>query len=259
MSRVPLLVAAGLLAVLAASSWLSLGGIFLGPGSCTDEEREAYAGFPQYGGIKKEPEPSTESGGCAVFYDTRSSQERVAGYYSEQLRANGWEVERTEHETTVLEGKKRTFEEVELTARRGDFFYSVLFESHAYYDPPRPGVHVAVHVFESSKRALAPCGSEEKTELMEFAHYGGAEVGKELEAFPLPGKSKGACVTGYPAKGASQEQVAAYYGEKLSEHGWEVKQRSSSTEASREGLRYVARYWPNPGSTEVEVQVFKVE
>jgi hypothetical protein len=256
-SRVPLAVAAGLLVVLAVGLWLGLGGLFLAPGSCSEEERNVYVEFPQYGGIEKEPEASAESGGCAVFYDTRSSQERVARYYVEQMRANGWEVERREHETTVLEGKKRTFEEVELMARRGDFFYNVLFESHAYYDPPRPGVHVAVHVFKSPKKALAPCGSEERAAMAQFAHYGGAEVGEELEAFPLPGKAKGACVTGYPAKGASQEQVAAYYGEKLGEHGWEVKQRSSGTEASREGLRYVARYWPNPGSTEVEVQVFR--
>lgn len=125
--------------------------------------------------------------------------------------------------------------------------------------PSSSGVHVVVHVFESSKKLPAPCGSEEKAALAEFAHYGGAEVGKELEAFPLPGKAKGACVTGYPAKGASREQVSAYYKEELSEHGWEVKRRSSSTEASRDGLRYVARYWRNPGSTEVEVQVFKVK
>ena len=175
----------------------------------------------------------------------------------DQLRANGWEVEETEHETTVLEGKKRTYEEVELRASRGDFFYNVLFESHGYYDPPRPGVHVAVHVFESPKKTPATCGSEEEAALAEFSHYGGAEVGKELEAFPLPGKAKRACVTGYPAKGASQAQVSAYYEEKLSEHGWEVRQRSSSTEASRDGLRYVASYGSNPGSTEVEVQVFK--
>lgn len=259
MSRVPLFVAAGLLVVLAVGFWLSSGGLLLAPGSCSEAERQVYAAFPQYGGIEKEPEPSTVSGGCAVFYDTRSSQERVAGYYSEQLRANGWEVERTEHETTVIEGKKRTFEEVELTARRGGFFYNVLFESHAYYDPPRPGVHVAVHVYESSKKPPAACGSEEKAALAEFAHYGGAEVGEELEAFPLPGKAKGACVTGYPARGASREQVSAYYEEKLSEHDWNTKQRSSVTEATREGLRYVARYWPNPGSTEVEVQVFKVK
>ena len=228
-------------------------------GSCTEEERKVYAEFPQYGGLKKEPEASTESGGCAVFYDTKASQERVAEYYAEQLEAHGWGVQQREHETTVFGAKKRTFEEVEITAQRDDFFYEVLFESHRYYDPPRPGVHVAVHVFKSSKKTPPPCGSEEKAALAEFSHYGGNEVGKELQTFPLPGKAKGACVTGYPAKGASQEQVSTYYEKKLIEHGWKVKQLSSSTEASRDGLHYIARYWHNPGSTEVEVQVFKGE
>ncbi len=149
MRRLLLLVSAVvLLAVLAVAALPVVGGFFLAAGSCDEEEREVYAEFSQYGGIEKEPEASSVSGGCAVFYDTRSSQERVAGYYAEQLEAHGWEVEETVHETTVLEEKKRTFEEVEIMARRGDFFYNVLFESHAYYDPPRPGVHVAVHLSE---------------------------------------------------------------------------------------------------------------
>ncbi len=238
---------------------LAVRGFFSASGVCTEEERKVYAEFPQYGNIKKEPQPFTESGGCSIFYDTRASQERVAEYYTERLEANGWEVEQTQHETTVFDAKKRTFEEVEITARRGDYLYNILFESHEYYNPPRPGVHVAVHVFKSSKKTPPPCGSEEKTTLAEFSHYGGNEVGKELQAFPLPGKAKGACVTGYPAKGASQEEVSTYYEKKLAEHGWKVKQLSSSTEGSRDALRYVARYWDNPGSTEVEVQVFKDE
>jgi hypothetical protein len=236
---------------------LAVGGFFSTSGVCTEEERKVYAEFPQYGNINREPQPFPESGGCSVFYDTQASQERVAGYYAEQLKAHGWEVEQREYETTVFDARKRTFEEVEITARRGDFFYSVLFESHQYYDPPRPGVHVAVHVFKSSRRTPASCGSEEKAALAEFSHYGGKEVGKDLEVFPLPGKARGACVTGYPAKGASQEQVATYYEGKLAGHGWKVKQSPEETEASRDGLRYVVRYWPNPGATEVEVQVFR--
>jgi hypothetical protein len=226
---------------------------------CSAEERGAFVEFPQYGGREIEPGPSTVSGGCAVFYDTPASQERVANYYTQRLEAHGWDVEQREYETTVSGPKKRTFDEVEITARRGDFFYGVLFESHAYYIPPRPGVHVAVHVRRRSKKPPPPCGSEEKAALSEFPHYGGAEVGKELEAFPLPGKPSGACVTGYPAKGGSQEEVASYYEKELNAHGWKVKQHSSSTEASRNGLRYVARYWANPGSMEVEAQVYKDE
>jgi hypothetical protein len=86
----------------------------------------------------------------------------------------------------------------------------------------------------------------------------GEGVGREdLEASPLPGKARGACVTGYPARGASREQVSTYYEEKLTGHGWEVKQTSEETQGSRDGLRYVVHYWRNPGSTEVEVQVFE--
>jgi hypothetical protein len=226
---------------------------------CSEQEREVYAEFPQYGHIQKEPQPSPESGGCSVFYDTRASQEQVAGYFAEQLKAHGWKVQQREGEVTVLGSEKRKDEQMGITARRDDFIYEVLFESHQMYDPPRPGAHVAVHVFKSSKKTPPPCGSEEKAALAEFSHYGGNEVGKELRASPLPGKAKGACVTGYPAKGASQEEVSTYYEKKLTEHGWKVKRLSSSTEASRDGLRYVARYWDNPGSTEVEVQVFKDE
>jgi hypothetical protein len=244
-------------AILLVGAPLAVRGFSSASGVCTGEERKVYAEFPQYGNINKEPQGFPESGGCAVFYDTRASQERVAEYYAEQLRAHGWGVEKREYETTVSGAKKRTFEEVEITARRGDFSYNVLFESHEYYDPPRPGVHVAVHVFKSSKKASASCGSEEKAALAEFSHYGGKEVGEDLEASPLPGKARGACVTGYPARGASQEQVSTYYEEKLTGHGWEVEQSPEETQGSRDGLRYVVRYWRNPGSTEVEVQVFE--
>ncbi len=143
-------------AILVVGAPLVVGGFSSASGVCTEEERKVYTEFPQYGSVNKEPQRFPESGGCAVFYDTRASQERVAGYYAEQLRAHGWEVEQGEYETTVFDAKKRTFEEVEITARRGDFFYNVLFESHQYYDPPRPGVHVAVHVFKSSKKTPIP-------------------------------------------------------------------------------------------------------
>jgi hypothetical protein len=107
------------------------------------------------------------------------------------LEAHGWDVEQREYETTVSGPKKRTFDEVEITARRGDFFYGVLFESHAYYIPPRPGVHVAVHVRKSSKKPPPPCGSEEKAALSEFPHYGGAEVGRNLKLSRYPANRAG--------------------------------------------------------------------
>ena len=51
--------------------------------------------------------------------------------------------------------------------------------------------------------------------------------------------------------------VSTYYEVKLSGHGWKVKQSPQETQGLRDGLRYVVHYWRNPGSTEVEVQVFK--
>ena len=106
-----------------------------------------YAEFPQFGNIKKEPEPFSESGGCAVFYDTQASQERVAEYYMEQLKAHGWKVEQTVSESTLVESG-RTVQSVDIMARRNKFFYEVLFESHKSYGQPPPGAHVAVHVVE---------------------------------------------------------------------------------------------------------------
>lgn len=231
-------------------------------GSCIEEERKVYAEFPHYGGRELEPEASSVSGGCSVFYDTRASQERVAHYYTEQLEAHGWEVEQATHETTVFDETQKTFEEVEITARRGEFVYNVLFESRAYYNPPRPGVHVAVHVFRNEDTP-PPCGSEEKAALAEFPHYGDKEVGEDLTTFPPPDKPKGSCETSYPAEGASEEQVLGYYEEKLTEHGWEVKRfstnRGGRIEASREGLRYVVHYsrFPEEHATDIRIEVYK--
>jgi hypothetical protein len=218
---------------------------------CSEEERQAFVEFPQYGGVKMEPVPSEVTGGCAVFYDTPDSPEKVSAYFVEQLKAHGWAVDRR--------SEGGGFEGTLVEAHRDGYAYEVGYESRKFYSPPKSGLHLAVHVFKDSQQKTMSCGSAEKAALAEFPHYGGKEVGKDLKAFPLPGKAKGACVTGYPAKGASQEQVSTYYEKKLTEHGWKVKQLSSSTEASRDGLRYVARYWHNPGSTEVEVQVFKDE
>jgi hypothetical protein len=223
-------------------------------------ERKAFDEFPQYGGREMEPQPSLESGSCAVFYDTPASQERVASYYTERLEARGWEVEQREYETTVSGPKKRTFDEVEIMARRGDFFYEVFFESHRYYDPPRPGVHVAVHV-SKNENAPPPCGSKEKAALAEFSHYRGKKV-EDLGTFSLRGKPKGFCVTTYLAEGASEEQVLSYYEKKLTKHGYKVQRfptdRGGRIEASRDGLRYVVKYsrFPEEHATDIRVEVY---
>ena len=139
-----------LLAAVAGLGLLVVRGFFLAPGTCTEEERKVYAEFPQYGDVRREPQPFSQSGGCSVFYDTPASQERVAEYYVEQLKAHGWTVQQREGEVTVFDPKKRMVEQIDITARRDDFFYNVLFESHEMYDPPRPGAHVAVHVSKGS-------------------------------------------------------------------------------------------------------------
>jgi hypothetical protein len=252
----------GLLIILLVGALLVLRSFFFATGTCNEEERKVYAEFPQYGNINKEPHPFLDTGGCAVRYDTRASQERVAQYYVERLKAHGWQVEQTVADVTVSDPKKRTVDEINITARRGDFFYNVLFESHEYYIPPRPGAHVAVHVFER-RNAPPPCGSEEKAVLAEFPHYGGKEVGKELGTFSLRGKPEGFCVTTYPAQEASEEQVLGYYDAKLTEHGWKVQRfptdRGGRIEGSRDGLRYMVHYsrFPEEHATDVRIEVYR--
>ena len=127
-------------------------GALLG-GVCTDEEQNVYAEFPQYGNINKEPQPDTESGGCVVVYDTRASQEQVAEYYAQQLKAHGRTVQLSKEMAAVSlpkENRKITVEQFDVNAHRDNFSYDVSFESHEMYDPPRPGAHVAVHVGKDS-------------------------------------------------------------------------------------------------------------
>lgn len=124
--------------------------------ACTDEERNVYAEFHQYGNINKEPQPDRDSGGCVVVYDTRASQEQVAEYYAQQLKANGWTVQLSKERAAVSlpqENKKITVEQFYVLAHRDNFSYDVSFESHEMYDPPRPGAYVAVHVGKDSGKS----------------------------------------------------------------------------------------------------------
>jgi menaquinone-dependent protoporphyrinogen IX oxidase len=101
----------------------------------------------------KEPQPDRESGACVVVYDTRASQEQVAEYYAQQLKAHGWTVQLSKGKAAVSlpkENTKKTVEQFSVNAQRDTFFYNVSFESHEMYDPPRPGAHVAVHVGKDS-------------------------------------------------------------------------------------------------------------
>ena len=250
-----------LLRIAALASVPLIGGLlfagFVLPGRsiCGEEERAALSEFPQYGGIEKEPGPSSLGEGCAIFYDTSAPPEEVAVYLAGRLEENGWKVE--DQLEARGDGSDR-FSGTLVTAYRDGLRYNAVYESLEFYDPPRPGTHVAVHVIEDRPTRELSCGSREKAALARFPHYGGKELGeRHLEAFPLRGKTEGACVTGYPAKGASREQVSAYYEEELAERGWKVEQTADETRASRDDLRYIVHYWSNPGATEVEVQVFE--
>jgi hypothetical protein len=155
LKRVAVVLVVGAVVVVAFGVYSGLLGIpLLFP--CSAEEKAVFIEFPHYGSADPEVESAAETGGCAVFYGTEAPQERVAGYYTDQLRAHGWKAEKSVSEswdpteTTVVGGKpeRKTFPTIEITAKRGGFYYEVYFESHELYDPPGPGAHVAVHLSE---------------------------------------------------------------------------------------------------------------
>ena len=112
-------------------------------GACNDEEKAVFAEFPQYGGVRPDPEAFPESGGCATWLDTEDPKEAVRAYYDEQLTSHGWVLEKVPSEVAEQEvGGTIVY------ARRDGFAYEVSFENRRFYTPPRPGVHLAVHVWE---------------------------------------------------------------------------------------------------------------
>ncbi len=122
-------------------------------GACTDEERAAFGEFPQYGGVRQEPSRDLEGGSCAGHLEhVEGSPEEVGAYYGEQLRSHGWEVQKPHAVTATMSGGSSDgsrFEMTTLSARRNGFWYEVTYETTEFYDPPRPGTHVTVHVWES--------------------------------------------------------------------------------------------------------------
>jgi hypothetical protein len=120
--------------------------------ACTDEERAAFEEFPQYGGVRQQPSKDLETGSCAlVLAHVEGSPEEVGAYYTEKLRSHGWELEKPHVETATMSGgpsEGARFEMTTLTAHRNGFWYDVIYETTEFYEPPRPGTHVAVHVWE---------------------------------------------------------------------------------------------------------------
>lgn len=110
---------------------------------CSDEERAAFAEFPQYGGVEREPQSDPASSGCAVFYETSAPPEEVAEYFARRLEAHGWTVDQQ-----FKGGGEENFGGTLVTAHRDGFRYDAVYESLEFYDPPRPGTHVAVHLWK---------------------------------------------------------------------------------------------------------------
>jgi hypothetical protein len=112
---------------------------------CDEEERAAFSEFPRYGGVEKSPQANSESGGCALFYNTSAPPAEVAAYLAEELKGHGWKVE---HQLKARGDGSDQFSGTLVTAHRDGLTYDAYYESLEFYKPPRPGTHVAVHVFE---------------------------------------------------------------------------------------------------------------
>lgn len=144
-----------LLRVVALASVPLIGGLLLagfvlpGRSICGEEERTAFTEFPQYSGVEKKPESNSQSGGCAVFYNTSAPPEEVAAYYAEQLDGHGWKVE---HQLKAKGDRSEEEGGTLVTAYRDELIYEAFYESLEMYDPPRPGTHVAVHVSEGRRK-----------------------------------------------------------------------------------------------------------
>jgi len=116
---------------------------------CDEEERAALSEFPQYGGVEKDPHADPESGGCALFYNTSVPPAKVAAYLAGQLEEHGWKVE---HPLQPEGDGSDQFSGTLVTAHRDGLTYDAVYESLEFYEPPRPGTHVAIHVVENRRR-----------------------------------------------------------------------------------------------------------
>jgi hypothetical protein len=126
------------------------------------------------------------------------------------------------------------------------------------------------------------CDAREKAALMEFPQYGGKVVGRAIRG-PLGGETLNfpplqapppGCELSLTARHASPEQVAGYYENRLTEHGWRAKRFPVSPDpesdepgdtidahvgGTREGFHYEVYYSPvnNKENTYVNVLVYR--
>jgi hypothetical protein len=142
-------------ALLAASVALGLllvfvvGTVFyLSWSACLGGESDALTGFPHY--AEPESGPSPLMGACEVRYTTGASRKEVLGYYDEHLREDGWKVlgymtvyrppKGMEMPVKTLSNLSEAPESAggSLTARRGNYNYSVSYEPPSKKDPDLP-------------------------------------------------------------------------------------------------------------------------
>jgi hypothetical protein len=121
---------------------------YLSWSACLGGESDALTGFSHY--AEPESGPSPLMGTCQVRYTTKASRKEVLGYYEEHLRKSGWNVlgymtvyrppKGTEWPVKKLSTLSKTPESAggSLTARRGNYNYSVSYEPPSKKDPDLP-------------------------------------------------------------------------------------------------------------------------
>jgi hypothetical protein len=121
---------------------------YLSWSACLGGESDALTGFSHY--AEPESGPSLLMGTCQVRYTTKASRKEVLGYYEEHLRKSGWNVlgymtvyrppKGTEWPVKKLSTLSKTPESAggSLTARRGNYNYSVSYEPPSREDPDLP-------------------------------------------------------------------------------------------------------------------------
>lgn len=132
--------------------------------ACLGGESDALTGFPHY--TEPESGPSPLMGTCEVRYTTEASRKEVLGYYDEHLRKEGWNVlgymtvyrppKGMEMPVKKLSELSEAPESAggSLTARRGNYNYSVSYEPPNREDPDLPDDKALVMVSVIEKRGI---------------------------------------------------------------------------------------------------------
>jgi hypothetical protein len=111
--------------------------------ACSAAEKRVFAELPHYGGVRLEPSGHGDAGSCMATYRAPASEERVLAYYRQALGGRGWALQPLQHNTGA-DVQGREFRSGELSGRRGDYTYAVLYEAGPALQGG--GTHVAVHV-----------------------------------------------------------------------------------------------------------------